>query len=106
MVGETAESRLSRVERDTALLSQRFDDLRLRVTDLAVMASTVIRLEVGLSSLQVELSSVRLELAEREKDAVADRRSNRTAIYGMTTAIIATIFAAVLTLLITSGGAP
>lgn len=106
MSPETVESRIGRLERDVALLVQRLDDLRGRVTDLALTANTVIELKVAMGNLQNELANVRRELTDRDRDAAADRRGTKTAIMGMTGAIIATIIGAVITLMIASGGHP
>lgn len=103
---DTPEARISRLERDVALISQRLEDLRGRVTDLAMTAATITRIEVTAAQLQSEVINIRRELADRDKEASADRRSTRAAIWGMTSAIIATIVGAVVTLLIATGGSP
>lgn len=103
---DTPETRMSRLERDVALVQQRLDDMRGRVSDLAVAAGTITRIEVTAAQLQAEVTNIRRDLSEREKEEKADRRSTRTAILGMTGAIMATIIGAVITLLIASGGHP
>lgn len=70
------------------------------------MATTVTRLEVAASNLHSEIARIRHELEDRDREASADRRGTRTAIWGMTGAIIATIVGAIITLLIATGGHP
>jgi hypothetical protein len=88
------------LEKEIALIGQRLDDLRGRVTDLAVQTATITRIEVTAAQLQSEVTNLRRDLNERDRDAAADRRSTRAAIWGMTAAIMTTIVGAVVTFVV------
>lgn len=101
---DMSETRLAVVEREVALVGQRFEDLRQRVNDMADTARTVTRLEVAAANLQSEVLNIRRDLAERDKEASSDRRSARAALYTLGAGIIITIVGAVITVLIATGG--
>lgn len=97
---ETAESRLLRIEREVAILAERFVDLRARVNDLQPLALSVTRLESAAITLEREVTNIRTDLAKRDNEASTDRRATRTALWGLTSAIVATIIGAIVALLI------
>jgi chromosome segregation ATPase len=112
MMPDSPETRLLRLEREIAMLSQKLQDFQERIADLFPMMRHVIELQTQVKSLEEDVETVtavcnriRTSLEDRDREATQERRSVRAALIGLTGAILAAIIAAVTTLL-ASGAHP
>ena len=95
------------LERTTAVVGQRVDDLRTQVNSLAPLLVNVTRLESSAATLAIEITNIRRDLAERDKErdreGRVEARTIRVALWSLTGAIITTIVGAVLAYLLSNG---
>jgi uncharacterized protein YoxC len=103
---DSVESRLLRLERETAMLSQRVEDINTQVTQMPSLVREVVTLTGSMNQLQGHVQSVAEDvhgvqqlIDDRERRASEERRSVRVALIGLSGTIIAAMIAAIVTLI-------
>ena len=112
MTPDTTESRLNRLERENASLSERVGALGRQVQDLLPLATSIVRLEGVVNGVKQDVADVGDAVKEVRSGITADthrqaeeRRSLRLALLGLAGTILASLVAALVTI-IASGAHP
>lgn len=100
------EARVSRVERDSAVLEQRTLGLSQQIGNLGPLATQMVRLEGSVSSMREGLTDIRREISgiregmdDRSKEQSDERRALKLALIGLTGVILAALIGGVFILL-------
>jgi len=112
MAPDTTETRLIRLERDNASMDERLRSLGRQVQDLLPLATSIVRLEGVVNGVKQDVSDVG-EAVKEIKAGISDdtrrqseeRRSLRLALLGLAGTILASLVAALVTIL-ASGAHP